>query len=624
MPIGNGWRSGGGRGAPDVKDGREENTSRFQKMVHYVQNVTSVREKLFLKPPKMKKKGKRNPYMKKQQKNCVHKANEERKQKDFETCVDTYFASDLKSDSEWVNGKYGKKLHRTRFWVQNPNGISAKDDFRVFRGDVEEAKDNYIDFLALPETKLNTNNKFVYERLTTLVANHSQHSNLCITNTKGYPIDECTQPGGVGCIAMGKLAGRYAGKGCDPLGRYTWMKFKGTTRTIKIYSVYRVFQSSHTSLGDTTAYVQQYQLLNKEALKECTVCEEDNEETRELKKKKRKKMKLLNPRHEVIKDLMEDIKKDIKNKNLIMVLGDFNENVYSEELNESFTEVGLSNVIREFIKEEQGVRSYNRGTKVIDGIWVSCSLMPHVDKVGMAPFRNIINSDHRGIFMDVDLKHILDAPNMEFTNIQFRRLQSSKPKRKETYCNKVNFYWKYHRIHERLGSIKKELETETADTSSIEMMLNGLDTQISEILRSAEKCCTNVGKHAIYEWSIELSKAITSERNIKKRISELKRCTLTTNVGERKKLLRNEVEKYKKVRADLKLIKKNAKKHRDEHLDTLILENIEKNPSSNYAGELKRLKHIEEHRRDAVLIKKSAFESKKVGISKVLIPAPTE
>ena len=173
-------------------------------------------------------------------------------------------------------------------------------------------------------------------------------------------------------------------------------------------------------------------------------------------------------------------------------------------------------------------------------------------------------------------------------------------------------------------SITKDLETDTENTSSIETKLNGLDMQISEILRSAEKCCTNVGKHAIHEWSIELSKAITSERNIKKRISELKRCTLNTNVSERKHLLRKEVEKYKKVRADLKLIKKNAKKHRDEHLDTLILENIEKNPTSHYAGELKRLKHIEEQRRDARLIKKSAFESKKVGISKVLIPAPTE
>jgi len=32
------------------------------------------------------------------------------------------------------------------------------------------------------------------------------------------------------------------------------------------------------------------------------------------------------------------------------------------------------------------------------------------------------------------------------------------------------------------------------------------------------------------------------------------------------------------------------------------MENLEKNPASQYAGELKRLKHIEEQRRDAKLI----------------------
>jgi len=186
-----------------------------------------VRERLFLKPPKLTKRGKRNPYEKKRKKGSITKVDEMKKHNNIDTCIhdkceNLYFASENKSDSEWINGKYGKKMHKTRFWVQNPNGVSAKNDFRVFRGDVEEAKDNFIDFLALPEMKLNANNKFVHERLTTLVANHSQHSNLCITNTKEYPIDECTQPGGVGCIAMGKLAGRYAGryagKGCDPMG----------------------------------------------------------------------------------------------------------------------------------------------------------------------------------------------------------------------------------------------------------------------------------------------------------------------------------------------------------------------------------------------------------------------
>jgi len=438
MPIGARVRSGGECDHTKEGEDAEKQTSIFKKMVNLVTNVENVGEKLFLKPPKLRRKARKNPYAKKQEKNEV---NRERVTTEIQKkCNEIYFASENENDSKWVNGKYEKKMHRTRFWVQNPNGVSAKNDFRVFRGDVEEAKDNFIDFMALPETKLNVNNKFVHERLTTLVANHSQHSKLCLTNTKGYNVEECTQPGGVGSIAMGKLAGRYAGMGSDPLGRYTWMKFKGATRTIKIYSVYRVSQPSHVNLGETTAYVQQYQLLNIKALKECEINENDGEKVRKEKEDKRRTMKLINPRHAVLDTLLQNIKTDIKEKMLIIVLGDFNEDVYSDALNDTFNQVGMSNVVKEFVTDKEGIRSYNRGSKVIDGIWVSCSLLPHVAKVGMATFRTVMNSDHRGIFMDVDLKHILDAPHMEFTTMQFRRLQCSMPKRKETYCNKVNFY----------------------------------------------------------------------------------------------------------------------------------------------------------------------------------------
>jgi hypothetical protein len=76
-----------------------------------------------------------------------------------------YMGSSRKDDDEWVNGKPLKKRNMTRFWLQNPNGVKAKDDFRLFRGDLEDAKNNQIDFLALPETKLNANNSYVIERM---------------------------------------------------------------------------------------------------------------------------------------------------------------------------------------------------------------------------------------------------------------------------------------------------------------------------------------------------------------------------------------------------------------------------------------------------------------------------
>jgi len=140
MPIGARERSGGE--CDHTKEGEEveKQSSIFKKMVNFVTNVENVGEKLFLKPPKLRRKARKNPYEKKQEKGEV---NRERATTEIQKkCNEIYFASENENDSKWVNGKYEEKMHRTRIWVQNPNGVSAKNDFRVFRGDVEEAKDH--------------------------------------------------------------------------------------------------------------------------------------------------------------------------------------------------------------------------------------------------------------------------------------------------------------------------------------------------------------------------------------------------------------------------------------------------------------------------------------------------
>ena len=78
------------------------------------------------------------------------------------------------------------------------------------------------------------------------------------------------------------------------------------------------------------------------------------------------------------------------------------------------------------------------------------------------------------------------------------------------------------------------------------------------------------------------------------------------------------------IRNELRYIKAHDKEIREAHLDELIQENVSNNPGSTYAGELKRLKHIESQRASAARIKKSSLKRKKEGISRVMIPAITE
>jgi len=521
-----------------------------------------------------------------------------------------YFASTWSTDSEWIKLNNSPRSNNAmRLWIQNPNGVSAKNGMRVFRSELEESIEKKIDFLALPESKLNSNNNYVFESISTIVESHSATARVISTNTYGYNQESCYQPGGVMSVALGKLKGRYAGMGKDPLGRYNWIKFCGKKKTLKIYTFYRVSQDSGTGLGDTTAFVQQYNLLNK-------IDKTDQQHDHDSPKKH----KIKNPRQDILQCLMHDIKKDIAENTLVIIMGDLNENIFKAAFDQQLEAVGMVNALKDLDLEK--CRSYNRGKKVIDGIWMSCILQQYVENVGLAPFYEIFNSDHRAVFLDIDLRSILDEPSMEFKQIKFRRLQSSIPKRTNIYSKLVQEQWDCHNMKDRIETMKNTVQYMT--TNELKISLNKVDKQIGEILTHAEKKCTKISRHAIHQWSPKLGNAIKLERNVNKEISKLRRCDLTSNVKDIKAKLKEATTRLRNIKQDIHDIKKNHKLYRQEHLDDLIQEHLQQNPNSNYAGELKRLKHIEYQRSTSAQIKKSSTTKRKQGVSKILIPARNE
>jgi len=50
-----------------------------------------------------------------------------------------YFASMRGPNDQWIGDEITKKMKGdTRLWLQKPNGLSAANDFRQFRGDMAE------------------------------------------------------------------------------------------------------------------------------------------------------------------------------------------------------------------------------------------------------------------------------------------------------------------------------------------------------------------------------------------------------------------------------------------------------------------------------------------------------
>ena len=86
-------------------------------------------------------------------------------------------------------------------------------------------------------------------------------------------------------------------------------------------------------------------------------------------------------------------------------------------------------------------------------MWTTPYISRHILNCGLAPFDFIYASDHRGLYMDLDLKHVLDANNIQIQPMPYRRLTSTIPKRTELYRKEVNLKWENHRIRDKINDL---------------------------------------------------------------------------------------------------------------------------------------------------------------------------
>ena len=77
-----------------------------------------------------------------------------------------------------------------------------------------------------------------------------------------------------------------------------------------------------------------------------------------------------------------------------------------------------------------------------------------VELAGFAPFHHVLeNTDHRGLFLDINLSEILDHNVITIKPIAQRRLQATIPSRVKKYWNHVQKCWRSQNIEERVNAI---------------------------------------------------------------------------------------------------------------------------------------------------------------------------
>ena len=506
------------------------------------------------------------------------------------------------TDNDWIGliPDYPEN-NASRFWIQNVQSIDIKDNFLHFRSLLKSFRSRHVEFIGLTETRLSPYNAYVNENIQASYKLEFPEGSLSSTNTFISKNSNTTrQYGGVLSAVSGTMSSRYIRTEKEKYGRFHYSDFYGKDHYLRVYTVYRVCCNTESQAGDNTAWTDQKTVLQKEDEKE------------------------MDPRKNVTLTLIRMLKDDIKCKRQVILVGDMNEDVLSDKgLNKQLTSIGLVNMIKERLPVLETVRTYDRGSKIIDGLWATPIVSDYITHVSLAPFYTEVISDHRPLVFDLNLKQFLDAKDIDIRPPCGRRLKFNSPKRVDAYVKYVQKQWEDHNISYRLSQIRHYSSDKGVDSFFVDA-LTKLDNQIQEILSAGEKNCCKIPANASFQWSVKLEKALQRIRSAKLKLRHL------GDIGDHgcganyKRELKPVLDELKLARQDLRSVKQKDIDLRKAHLEERAERMVEENPKAEKVHILKQLNRIEEQIRDAKRVRFALKGLEQAGVSIIYIPALSE
>ena len=296
--------------------------------------------------------------------------------------------------------------------------------------------------------------------------------------------DRYSQYGGTMLMAMDAAGPRMTTKGKDStgLGRWSWMLFHGKEgiRT-RIISAYCPVYSQEKRLS--TVYSQQGRWLRR--FRKTNEC----------------------PRKVFIEDLSTFVGACRSRHERVVLIIDANDDVRTSQLSQSLATHELREGITSHHSELTPPATHRRGSRPIDGIYLSPELHPL-----RAGFMGICSiGDHRPSYVDLSWENLLGEDVLQIPRPPARRLSTNIPSSVKKYNRLLEAFLGRYNIPARLEALEEEIGDQTSLTPAQQQTLNSLDCQISEGMRHAEKHCRKLAMGSL-DFSPALMKAWDTKR----------------------------------------------------------------------------------------------------------------
>ena len=436
--------------------------------------------------------------------------------------------------------------------------------------------------ISFSETNANWKLGLVRESFRT-ATNKTWDNSRFRTSSSDWKATSLYKPGGTVTLATGRWSGRVSISGEDPwgMGRFSYAGTTGKAgRKLMFISLYRVGKNlSVKKTGPKTVFQQEWQMLRNKGV--------DNP----------------NPREQVVDDIINFVKTNQEQGWEVIVSGDVNEDMRALSFKK-----GIGKLMRECqLYDLHGhlpkTATHISGSTPIDCMIGSAIIKTYVKRAGYTAFHECMISDHRGLFIDIDAAGFYGTKNPDTTRPHARLLKSTNKKSVASYIKAVKA---------QLGpipTIMKDIMDNAGSRDEAKARYDTVDKLIGEIMKSAEEKCAKPS--GTFLWSTKLKAAELVVRYWKARKSQLKsRKPLELTL----KRLKAEIEKMedvnddgtntgkyinqqmRKAKSNLREVRKNDSKHREDFLDGEASEAASKGDKKR-EKRLKRLANVERMKR---------------------------
>ena len=456
----------------------------------------------------------------------------------------------------------------------------------------------HADIILLSETNLQWQDYQIYQKTNTIRKNVFQFSRQ-ITSSSSIQYDTTYQPGGTCSILVNKMVGRHHSSFADkPMGRWTVTNLTlPQGRILSVICCSQVCNQNIKTVGPKTAFSQQWTLLR----------EQGNIRP--------------NPRKSFIQDLDKLISSLTANNNSIILAGDFNTMVSDDitGLQRIITKFSLADCVQH-LHGNYTCSTYSRGSKCLDYIFASRTILPAITQAGIPQLGTIVDSDHRPVFLDLNMTKCFGQDISCLVSPPNRSLFSSSPTKCEQYTTRLHSLMNNHNIFSRIERLST-IDTTTDRPQAVELA-EAIDRDVTRLMLAAEK---SIKRPSPTPFSSKLSQACIKVSLLKCQLSVIQYkhdkqesiSLLQSRLHEPIQLpqtLNHLQTTLKKTRKEVRTIRKNSIAFRDDHLQALSLD-------QDIAKIIKQIRKIETLKRSFLKIKYIIHSDQQSLVTHIEVPS---